>query len=465
MRTRYAVGRGAERQGQRHGEAGFTLAELLVVIALLGVISGVLAMAFVVSGRSASDTSQRLKESHDAQIASAYLATDVQSATSLTSSTCPTTSSLSGSVNLINFSYDGQNSIASWYYGSTGREQQVVRAFCAPGGGVVSDAPIVHFAGAAPAVTCIDPSSCGAGSKPNKVKLSFTEHNTVSNANDYTFAVSGTRRQYAGAGDPALPGGLPRLLALSSGSGCGGLALSTTGNGSLTVNDGDVIVDSTCTPAVQRSGNGSFGIPSGDLQIVSPGTCSGCTIESPVSRLLPVPDPFGGLTLPDESGRTVWTDGNPAHGPGVYRGTPLSFPNGNTVLAPGEYIVESGFSFAGQATVDGTAGVLLFNGCGLNAPVSCTNNGMLSVTGQVSLNLNPINIGPYAQTNLVFWQPVLNNSIVTIAGNGAANSLSGVVYAPGAASVNLSSGNGGLNIGYVVAPTVSVSGNGVVVIG
>ncbi len=37
-------------------------------------------MAFVVSGKSAAETTQRLKESHDAQIASAYLATDVQSA-------------------------------------------------------------------------------------------------------------------------------------------------------------------------------------------------------------------------------------------------------------------------------------------------------------------------------------------------------------------------------------------------
>jgi hypothetical protein len=444
------------------------LAELLVVIVLLGTIAGVLGMAFVVSGQSSANTSQRLKESHDAQIASAYLATDVQSANSISASTCSTSSALSGMVNLINFSYDGASSIASWYYGSTPTEQLVVRTFCAPGGGVVSDAPIVHFAGKAPDPHCYDEAqvevACTPGLKPNKVNLSFTEHNPLSNSNDYTFAVSGTRRQYAGAGNPPNPGDLPRLLALSNGVGCGGLALATTGNGSLTVNDGDVIVDSTCTPAVQRSGNGSFGIPSGSLQIVSPGTCSGCS-QAPVSRLLPVPDPFGGLSPPDETGLPVFTDGNPAHGPGVYRGAPLSFPNGNTKLTAGLYIVESGFSFAGQATVDGTDGVLLFNGCGSNAPVSCSNTGTFSVTGQVSLNLNPISIGPYAQTNLVFWQAVLNTSIVTIAGNGAANSLSGVVYAPGATSVNLSAGNGGLNIGYVVAPTVSVSGNGAVVIG
>jgi hypothetical protein len=407
-----------------------------------------------------------LKESHDAQIASAYLATDVQSAQQITSATCTPTSPLSGQVNLVNFSYDGAGSIASWYYGTSGTEKQVTRTFCAPGGGLLSEAPIVHFAGPQPLVTC-PPVACdpAATPRPNKVKITFTEHNPVSSSDDYPFAVSGTRRQYAGdLTTLPSPGDLPRLLALAGSSGCGGLALATTGNGSLTVNGGDIIVNSTCQPAVQRSGNGLLSTPSGGLQIVAPGTCSGCT-QSPIPRVTPVPDPFLGLALPDENGQPVFTDGNPAHGPGVYRGTALSFPNGITVMAPGVYIVESGFSFAGQAEVDGGAGVLLFNGCGLNAPGSCTNSGALSVTGQVSLSLNPTTSGSYQGTSLVFWQPAANHSSITIAGNGAANSLNGVVYAPGASSVNLSSGNGGLTIGYVVAPSITVSGNGNVVIG
>jgi hypothetical protein len=87
------------------------------------------------------------------------------------------------------------------------------------------------------------------------------------------------------------------------------------------------------------------------------------------------------------------------------------------------------------------------------------------VTGQVSLNLSPMTTGFYKDTNLVFWQPRANTSPVTIAGNGAASSITGVVYAPGASSINLSSGNGGLSIGYVVGPNISISGNGNIVIG
>lgn len=459
-------------------ESGFTLVEVLISIAMLGIVAAVIAQAIVVSAENSRQTPQRLNESHDAQLASAYLATDVQSAQKITDSsqTCSPSSPLTGQQDLVNFSYDGVDgglSMASYYYGTTGGQSVVVRTFCGSDGSLQNQATIVHFAGPVPTVTCPTSGNPAAACdpvivpKPNRVKISFTDHNNVLGTNDYTFDVSGARRGYAGAGSPAQPGELPRLLALAGASGCGGvLNVSTSPGGSLTVNGGDVIVNSTCQPAVQFGGNGNLSIPSGTLQIVSPGTCSACA-TSPTPRTTSVPDPFTGLAIPDESGLPVFTDGNPAHGAGVYRGTPLTFPNGRTDLAPGLYIVEAGFSFAGQAVVvaDGTQGVLLFNGCGLNAPASCSNTGTFSVTGQVSLNLSPLTDGPYKDTQLVFWQPLANTSAVTIAGNGAASSITGVVYAPGATSINLSSGNGGLSIGYVVGPNINVSGNGNVVIG
>jgi prepilin-type N-terminal cleavage/methylation domain-containing protein len=437
-------------------EGGFTLTELLVAITILGIISGALAIAFVVTGRSSSDTTQRFKESHDAQIASAYLATDVQSAKQITSATCGAPGGLAP---LVNFSYDGGSSIASYLYGSDGAEQQLRRRFCDAGGGVLNDVVLVHFAGASPTASC-DGAACNPGTapKPNKVKFTVNEHNSVKGSDDYTYSLTGTRRSYAGAGDPPAPGPLPKLLAL----GGSGLELAIAGNGRLDVN-GDVIVNSTSKPAVTRNGNGAFGYDS--LEIVSPGTCSGCP-STPTPRVNPVPDPFAGLPLPDESGQPVFTDGNPAHGPGVYRGTKISFPNGVTTLAPGIYISEAGYSFAGQAVVDGSAGVLFFNGCGGNAPAGCANTGVFSLTGQVAMTLNPLpGTSVYAQSHIVLWQPKANTSVVTIAGQGDATSLNGVLYAPGASSIDLSSGNGGLSIGYVVGSTISVSGNGAVSVG
>jgi prepilin-type N-terminal cleavage/methylation domain-containing protein len=440
----------------RQGEGGFTLTELLVAITILGIIGGALAIAFVVSGHSTAETTQRFKESHDAQIASAYLATDVQSAKQITASTCGSPGALTP---LVNFSYDGASSIASYLYGSDGSEQQLRRRFCDTSGALVTDVAIVHFGGASPTASC-DGAACNPGTtpKPNKVKITVHENNPVNGSDDYSYSLTGVRRSYAGAGDPPGPGGLPHLLAL----GGSGLELAIAGNGSLTVN-GDAIVNSTSKPAVTRNGNGVFGY--GSLQIVSPGTCSGCP-STPMPRANPVPDPFAGLPLPDESGQPVFTDGNPAHGPGVYRGAPLSFPNGSTTLASGTYIVESGFSFAGQANVDGSAGVLLFNGCGAHAPAGCANTGAFSLTGQAVMTLNPLpGTSLYAQAKLVLWQPRANTSVLTIAGQGAATSLNGVLYAPGASEIDLSSGNGGLTIGYVVGSTISVSGNGSVGIG
>ena len=62
----------------RSPDAGFTLAELLIVVAILGVVAVVIGQAVVISTQSAGTTTQRLKESHDAQIASAYLAMGIE---------------------------------------------------------------------------------------------------------------------------------------------------------------------------------------------------------------------------------------------------------------------------------------------------------------------------------------------------------------------------------------------------
>lgn len=61
-------------------DRGVTLIELLIAIAILGVIIGPLAAAVIVYLRNTKATTDRMAESHDAQIASAYFVHDIQSA-------------------------------------------------------------------------------------------------------------------------------------------------------------------------------------------------------------------------------------------------------------------------------------------------------------------------------------------------------------------------------------------------
>jgi prepilin-type N-terminal cleavage/methylation domain-containing protein len=63
----------------RRGDDGVTLIELLVAIVLLGVIAVPLGSALISFFHNTNATNDRLAESHDAQIASAYFAQDVQS--------------------------------------------------------------------------------------------------------------------------------------------------------------------------------------------------------------------------------------------------------------------------------------------------------------------------------------------------------------------------------------------------
>jgi hypothetical protein len=418
----------------------------LLVIVVLGIVVGVLAQAIVVSAKSTASTTKRFNTSHDAQLASAYLAADVQNTQTLSSATCyPGTPSN----NVINFAYT-DSSVASYYYGSVSGETALVRRFCDPGGNLTADVTLVHnlSTGTAPTKSCTSPTGCAVGDQPDTVTLGITL------SDGYSFNLSGSRRLNTASNPPPGTTGYPPLLAL----GGTGLTLTATGGGSLTVN-GKIIVNSTGTPAVNRNNNSTLNA-TGGIEIYQ-GTCSGCTSTN---RQLPVPDPLAGLPLPDETGRPVYTDGDPSHGPGVYRATALTFDQNSAPLAPGLYIVESGFNFQGSNTKIAGNGVLLFNGCGLNAPPSCQNNGDLKLTSG-DLDLTPINDGSvYAQSKLVIWQPSANSGQVNIGGGSQASSIGGVLYAPTAA-VTLSAGGAGLTIGAVIALSVNVTGNGNVTIG
>src|SRR6476646_827608 len=63
---------------------GFTLVELIIGVAIVGLLTTAMASALIVTLRTTGVTNKRMSESHDVQITSAYLANDVQSAASVT---------------------------------------------------------------------------------------------------------------------------------------------------------------------------------------------------------------------------------------------------------------------------------------------------------------------------------------------------------------------------------------------
>jgi hypothetical protein len=135
------------------------------------------------------------------------------------------------------------------------------------------------------------------------------------------------------------------------------------------------------------------------------------------------------------------------YSPGVY--TTQFSPTGT--LSPGIYILQAGFSLNGQQAVVGT-GVLIY-----------LTGGSFTVSGQATLNITPPASGTYAGISI--WQAASDTNAMSISGNGGASSVGGLIYAPGASSVTLGTGNGGLIIGSVIAPNVNAGGNGGVCIG
>ena len=153
-------------------QQGFTLVELMIAMAITGLIVSAIAGALVVSFQTTGVTQQRLAESHDVQITSAYLANDIQSAASLNASSGGSCSG--ASTELVRFTYADKhgNTIGDAVYscGTSGGETQVTRTFS--GDTVV----LAHFAGTArPTVTCA-PSCGGTSATGMAVRLGSIEH-------------------------------------------------------------------------------------------------------------------------------------------------------------------------------------------------------------------------------------------------------------------------------------------------
>ena len=469
-------------RGGETKQTGFTLIEIIVGMAILGVLMTAIGSALIVGLRTYLDTGTRLSENHDAQISSAYLANDVQSAMTITVPGSAANCS-GGSTTLVSFAYaGGQTAAYACGFDSKAKETQVTRSFA--GNSVV----IAHFAGSAsPTVTC---TGCGT-SAPARVQIVFAE------ASGYSYTLVGSQRRNPGStsslGAPpdaalfVLGGGSPLWVSGSCPAGQidnPGNPTNTCTSDSEVVNGqpttpkltvlGNLFVNASMTGAVRLSGQknqvkldiepNTSG--TGDFKILSGGTCTGCTSTTvkcpscttsppPGSYPTPLLDPLRFMTAPDETGLSVFNDGN-YHGPGVYTST-LRITS-STTFAAGPYILGNGISVTGSSTISVTGvspvtgnGVMLYN-----------KSGSISFAGSSTISLAPPTTGQYK--GIIIFQSRTNTSAVTLSG-GSGISPIGIVYAPASSSVTLGTGGASLRVSAVVGQNIKVSGSAQVTIG
>ncbi|MDP9331354.1 MAG: type II secretion system GspH family protein [Actinomycetota bacterium] len=459
-------------------EDAFTLVELIIGMVIVGLLVGAIGSALVVSLRTTDVTSARFNESHDAQISSAYLANDVQSAASVA---VPGGSNCTASSRLVDFNY--ASGTASYFCGPSGGETQVTRSY---GGQTVV---VAHFAGTGrPTVTCFStpPSPCsatgtGPGSTPDQVTIGFTE------ASGFSYTLVGSKRLSAsGSTSGTGSSGTVTLLVLGGGSqlwvsgSCPPGQISNPGNpNNLCTSDsesgggqptlpkltvyGNLFVNSTTTGAVRLSGKKSsvkLDVEGGDFKILTGGTCSGCTNQTlvcPACTTTPPPgsyspallDPLRFMAAPDETGLSHFSDGN-YHGPGVYDTRTLTISSATT-FAAGTYVLNNGISVTGSSTISGS-GVMLYNKIG-----------GISFGGTSTISLSPPTSGQYK--GILMFQARTNTTAMSLAG-GTGVSPVGIIYAPSSSGVTLGTGSAAMHVtAIVVAGAIKVGGSAQVTIG
>jgi prepilin-type N-terminal cleavage/methylation domain-containing protein len=451
-------------------EGGFTLVELIIGMVIVGLLVSAIGSALVVSLRTTDVTTARFNESHDAQITSAYLANDVQSAASVA---VPGGSNCTSSTRLADFNYTG-GLTASYFCGPSVGETQVTRTYNS------KTIVVAHFAGTGrPTVTC-SPACSATPSSPDSVTIGFSE------ASGFSYTLVGSRRSFSSSGGGGGGQSAPPLTLLATASGgnsplwiaggcppgqqalgnCQGDSSGSNPNDSPTlIVKGNMYVNTALSNAVKITGlkrSGELTINSGGaFKILNPGACSGCNPNTvtctactwsgnqPWTNYSPaLPDPLANMSNPTSA--VTGSCASRVCQPGVYNST-LSINGGGTwTLQPGTYILNQGISVTGNSAVQGS-GVMLF----------VQGTGSINFAGGAAINLTPQASGTYK--NVLIFQSRTDTSAATFSGGSSATLLfGGIIYAPASTQITLSSGGAALNVTAVIAQNIKLSGNATV---
>ena len=253
------------------------------------------------------------------------------------------------------------------------------------------------------------------------------------------------------------------VAGLGPSSGCiftldpSGIDIGLTGNGSLSMPDCGIVVNSASSNAVNLTGVS-------DLSALSIGIVGGYQAGSnttitptPITGIPPVTNPLDYLSPPTFNPAACLADPHPSSsatlGPSTaggticYNGLTVS-GNGNITLNPGVYVINGSLSSSGNATISGTD-VTFY----LTAP-----NGSLSLTGGGALNVSAPTSSSNPYAGILFYQDPNDTNSMKVSGNNNSQ-INGIFYAP-AASLTLTGTSGSNFYADLVVHALSISGTG-----
>lgn len=473
-------------QRHRDNQEGFTLIELIIVVAILPLIVGAIGVALISTIFQANSIQAKTTDSGDTSIVAANFVKDVQSATFITTNALLTDPYPCGThtpILSLQFGTSSGTSNPEVSYdvvkqtGANGSTTNLLdRVYCATGsdtgpGTVTASAVLAHNVQSSLIPTILG-DSCSANSCSSATTEAGQEWAPTEGVGGITFSITsaephGTTFNYALTGTPRLSNDVsrgqttdithPPLLML----GTTGEAVSCGGNGSLTVT-GTAALNTSSDPALATNGT-KVNVTANQIYTDAPqspdplsGKTGTITPNAPSGPPVETQDPLSGLTPPSSTGMTVYGGGTLV-GPGVY--TTQVKVQSATPIANGIYIFEAGLSETGNGVItgmntDGSASVLFY-----------ITGGAFSMAGNGNDDLEPLASPPSPAPGVVIWQASTDTSALSLTGNGTSDLIDGTVYAPDSSAVSVG-GNGSMTVGSLVANgQLSCGGNGSLTIG
>lgn len=477
---------------------GFTLVELLIVITILPIVVGAVSVGLLSVFKLHTGVSNRITDSANSQILSAYFVKDVQSAEQLT--TQPTSTPGCGSgTQLLGISWNSSQTLVSYIISpnasGSGATYSLVRQKCTLGNSTpTSNITLINDIGssqAPPEVTCSTTAlSCAASTNwISAAGVSAVTFNVVELASNYNYSITATPRLWTSQSGGLPSGGAPYapFMVLDPTS-CNALQ---AGQGTISINvgsgtgNGILGIESTCSGAVTVSNGGTISASSvitGNTLLNSIAPNSKATYPSteyynnkfsnPFSSMTPPSKPSGSdqsctsSTSTSSSGTKTITYSCPS---GIYA-SPPPFSTSDTVVidftGPGTYWFQQGLSVPNNASINFSSGSYIFDG---TAPLVTGNN--VSANGSnvlLYIDSGPVSLGNNTDfslsaesgyQNVVIWDAV-DGGTFTIGNNTNVSSnltLEGGIYIPNGTLITGS--NVSINTSFLETDTANFGNN------